>query len=78
MIGIARHHVVEEAARRLGLAPANCLVIEDAVSGVAAVRAAGWHCLRLNPSLTPDQTSVAGAERPASDVASGSDGVIDW
>ena len=34
-----------EAARRLGLEPGVCLVIEDAVPGVAAVKTAGSRCL---------------------------------
>src|SRR5207237_1795193 len=41
-----------EAARRLGLAPETCLVIEDAVSGVAAARGAGSRCLALTTSFT--------------------------
>jgi mannitol-1-/sugar-/sorbitol-6-phosphatase len=43
-----------EAARRLGVEPADCLVVEDAPAGLAAARAAG--CWRL--ALT--STHVAG------------------
>jgi len=35
------------AARALGLAPANCLVIEDAVQGVQAAHAAGMRCIAV-------------------------------
>jgi beta-phosphoglucomutase-like phosphatase (HAD superfamily) len=35
------------AARAEGVAPANCLVIEDSVHGVTAARAAGMDCLGL-------------------------------
>ena len=35
------------AARRLGIKPANCIVIEDAVAGVAAAKRAGMHCLAI-------------------------------
>jgi HAD superfamily hydrolase (TIGR01509 family) len=33
-----------EAARRLGVAPAGCLVVEDSVPGLRAARAAGMRC----------------------------------
>jgi beta-phosphoglucomutase family hydrolase len=35
------------AAQRLGVKPANCLVIEDAVAGVAAAKKAGMYCLAV-------------------------------
>ena len=35
------------AAQRLGVEPANCLVIEDAVAGVTAARRAGMACLAV-------------------------------
>ncbi|MQS34416.1 HAD family hydrolase [Streptomyces katsurahamanus] len=36
-----------EAARRLGAAPADCVVLEDATPGVAAARAAGMRCVAV-------------------------------
>ena len=36
------------AARRLNVDPAECLVLEDAVLGIQAARAAGMSCLRVN------------------------------
>jgi len=39
--------IFQLAAERLGLAPARCLVIEDAPAGVAAAKAAGCRCLGL-------------------------------
>jgi len=35
------------AAKRLGVEPGNCIVIEDAVAGVAAARRAGMRCLAV-------------------------------
>ncbi|MFD5624803.1 MULTISPECIES: HAD family hydrolase [unclassified Streptomyces] len=36
-----------EAARRLGAAPSDCVVLEDAAPGVAAAHAAGMRCLAV-------------------------------
>lgn len=36
-----------EAARRLGVAPATCVVLEDAAPGAAAAHAAGMRCIAL-------------------------------
>jgi len=35
------------AAQRLGIEPKNCIVIEDAVAGVAAAKRAGMRCLAI-------------------------------
>jgi HAD superfamily hydrolase (TIGR01509 family) len=36
-----------EAARRLGVAPADCVVVEDAAPGAAAAHAAGMRCIAV-------------------------------
>lgn len=55
------------AADRLGVPPAECVVVEDAVNGVAAARAAGMRCLGLTTSFTSEQ--LAGADWIASDLS---------
>ena len=70
--------IFEEAARRLGLAPASCLVIEDAVSGVAAAKAAGSRCLGLTTSFQAGQLVAAGADWTAADLATAPDEVLAW
>ena len=47
------------AAQRLGLAPKHCLVVEDAVSGVEAARAAGCRCLALTTSFPAERLGAA-------------------
>jgi beta-phosphoglucomutase len=47
------------AARALQLPPSQCLVIEDAVAGVAAAKAAGARCLALTTSFPADHLQQA-------------------
>ena len=47
-------------ARRLGVAPANCLVFEDSHAGVTAAKAAGMWCIALDrDSSHPQDLSAA-------------------
>jgi beta-phosphoglucomutase len=48
-----------EAAARLGLRPEECLVVEDAVSGVKAGKAAGCKCLALTTSFKAEDLNEA-------------------
>ena len=64
------------ACERLGLAPADCLVVEDAVSGVAAARAAGTRCLGLTTSF--DAAALAAADWTAPDLAHVPPAALDW
>lgn len=47
------------AASRIGLPPGECLVVEDAVAGVAAAKAAGARCLALTTSFPADRLTAA-------------------
>ena len=64
------------AAKRLGLEAADCLVIEDSVSGVAAARAAGTRCLAITSTFTPEQ--LAGADYYAANLAEADTEVLNW
>lgn len=48
-----------EASRRLGLDPSSCLVVEDALVGVTAAKAAGARCLAVSSSFSPAELSSA-------------------
>ena len=39
--------VFQLAARKLGVQPGNCIVIEDAVAGVRAAKSGGMHCIAV-------------------------------
>jgi beta-phosphoglucomutase len=56
--------------------PDECLVVEDAVSGVAAARAAGMRCLGLTSSFSADELS--GADWIATDLAHAPKEALAW
>ena len=60
------------AARRLGLEPGECLVVENAPLGIRAARAAGMGCVALETSLPAER--LGGAERVFADVK----GLREW
>ncbi len=47
------------AAERIGLKPENCLVVEDAVSGITAGKAAGCKCLAVTTSFPAEKLTEA-------------------
>jgi mannitol-1-/sugar-/sorbitol-6-phosphatase len=49
------------AAARLGNAPVDCIVIEDAPSGIGAARAAGMRVIAIASTYPPDQLTGANA-----------------
>jgi HAD superfamily hydrolase (TIGR01509 family) len=56
-----------EAARRLGCPREACCVVEDAIHGVQAAKAAGMHCVAVATTFSPEALAAAGADlvRPA-------------
>ena len=47
------------AAQKLGVEPENCIVIEDAIAGVAAARRAGMHCIAITSTNTGERLQEA-------------------
>ena len=64
------------AAEKLGLAPSECLVVEDAVNGVAAAKAGGFRCLGITTSFTPEELS--GADWFAPNLAEAPADALEW
>ena len=55
------------AAKKLGVAPADCIVVEDAPAGIAAARAAGIRVLAL--TTTHHASELSGADAIAPDLS---------
>jgi sugar-phosphatase len=52
------------AATRLGIPPAECVVVEDAPNGLAAARAGGMRAIAVASTHRPDELSAADAVIP--------------
>jgi len=52
-------------AARLGLAAEQCVVVEDALNGVQAAKAAGMRCVAVAQTFPSDQLGAADLVRPA-------------
>lgn len=52
------------AARKLNLTPAECVVIEDAVNGVQAAKAANMRCVAVAQTFTTEKLQQADLVRP--------------
>jgi HAD superfamily hydrolase (TIGR01509 family) len=65
-----------KAAENLGVAASDCLVIEDAISGVAAGKASGAKVLALTTSFSAEE--LAGADWIAGLLTDVGDEVLDW
>lgn len=65
-----------KAAELIGADPQRCLVVEDAISGVAAGKSAGSRVLALTTSFSRQELS--GADWISKTLATAGDEVIDW
>jgi beta-phosphoglucomutase len=64
------------AASRLGLSASECLVVEDAVNGVRAAKAAGARCLALTTTFSAED--LKGADWIAGTLADAPEECVDW
>lgn len=56
------------AADKLCANPAECLVIEDAISGVKSAKSAGMRCSAVTTSFSEEQLKAAGADYIVEDI----------
>lgn len=59
--------VYREAARRLGVPAAACLVLEDSVVGILSARSAGMRAVGVTTAHTAAELAAAGAEHSIAD-----------
>lgn len=52
------------AARQLGVTPAECVVVEDAVNGIEAAKAAGMRCVAVAQTFPAEKLTKADVVRP--------------
>jgi HAD superfamily hydrolase (TIGR01509 family) len=64
------------AASRLNLHPGECLVVEDALSGMKAARAAGCKCLAITSSFRAEDFDLA--DWVARDLSEAPEACISW
>ena len=65
-----------KAAKLVGTEPGHCLVVEDAISGVTAGKAAGARVLALTTSFTSEELSDA--DWITSTLATACDEALEW
>ena len=65
-----------KAAKLMGADPVHCLVVEDAISGVAAGKAAGARVLALTTAFSPGELSDA--DWITETLATAPDEVLEW
>lgn len=56
------------AAGKLGIPPANCVVIEDAVAGVQAARAADMRCIGVTTTLSEDDMITSAPDKIVANI----------
>lgn len=61
--------IYQMAAEKAGLAPADCVVVEDAISGVEAALAAGAHVIAISTAFSERALREAGAKKVIADIA---------
>jgi HAD superfamily hydrolase (TIGR01509 family) len=65
-----------KAAKRLGVKPGDCLVVEDAVSGIEAAKAAGCRCLAVTSSF--DAPALMKADWICDSLVNVPEDVLNW
>ena len=65
-----------KAAEKINLPPEQCLIVEDAINGVLAAKAANARCLGITTSFTDEQLRAKGADWTAPNLAGAPEGIF--
>jgi len=65
------------AAKRLGVAPRDCIVVEDAVNGIRAAHAAGMRCVALATTFVSEVLEKENPEWIVSDISAAATKILD-
>jgi beta-phosphoglucomutase len=65
------------AAERLGAAPANCIVVEDAVNGIRAAHAAGMRCVALTTTFAREVLEQEDPDWIVADISTAVSNILD-
>jgi len=57
-----------KSAQEMGINPADCVVVEDAVNGIAAARAAGMKCIAVASTFSKEQLLIANPDYICNDI----------
>ncbi len=58
-VGKPRPEIYLHAAAQLGIAPQECIAIEDSATGIKAAQAAGMHCIGINTHGSKELIAIA-------------------
>jgi len=67
-----------KAAQNMGVNPADCIVLEDAKSGIAAAKAAGMACIGITTAFSYEELSATKADYVVDDIQKALLKIYEW
>ncbi len=61
--------IFQKAASNMGIKPADCIVLEDAKSGISAAKSAGMTCIGITTAFSYEELIATEADFVVSDIA---------
>lgn len=66
------------AAKRIGAEPKECMVVEDALSGIKAARAAAMSCMAITSSFDKEALKTAMPDYIVENISEACEKIIEW
>lgn len=67
-----------KAARHMGVFPENCIVLEDAKSGIAAAKAAKMQCIGITTAFSYEELALTDVDYIIDDIQKASNIILKW